>query len=233
MNNSTRNKYFIFTLFTQALLVSSAYGSNVMEAEEEFERAWNNPHYTQAKLSDIPINETLTTYYETERPVHFTKEMLWDVETKKAWDPKTYIPYVVRAGKSWGRVQLDHGDDLFVRSSEQRTWLDREAYGEVFEKVFLNHKEKRATFLGSETLEDDQGNTLHAKRVQPLFHVQHSVAGDEDQPVNVWRIVFITKQFDEELSEAIHKLDNKKRLPGFVEIYIEKDLNTKLKHKLN
>lgn len=231
MFNSIVNKYLLFALITQTLIASSGYANAVLDAEKEFESAWNNPQYTQVKLNDIPINETLAGYYETDKPVHFTKKMLWDVEARKAWDPKTYIPYVVREGKSWGRVQLDNGDELFVRSSEQREWMDKNEYGEVFEKVYLNHKEGKATFLGSETLEDSSGRTLKVKRKQPLFHVQHSVAGGEENPLNVWKIVFITDQKDEKLIQQLLKLDAPQKLPGYVEIYIEKDLNTKITRK--
>ncbi|CRX37585.1 hypothetical protein [Estrella lausannensis] len=231
MINTIVNKYLLIALLVQSFMGSTGYANAVLDAEKEFERAWDNPHYTQVKLSDIPINETLTAHYETDKPVHFTTTMLWDVEAKKAWDPKTYIPYVVRTGKSWGRVQLDNGDELFVRSSEQREWMDKSAYGEVFEKVYLNHKDKKATFLGAETLEDSSGRTLLVKRKQPLFHVQHSVAGSEDHPLNVWKIVFLTDHKDERLSEEILKLDTPQKLPGYVEIYIERDLNTKIIRK--
>lgn len=61
--------------------------ANMDYAEEVFEQAWNNPEYTQMKLDDVNINETLSRYYETPTPVNFTRQMLWDIESKKAWDP--------------------------------------------------------------------------------------------------------------------------------------------------
>lgn len=217
--------------FLLLILYSSVALANMNYAEEIFEQAWNNPEYTQIKLDDVDINETLSRYYETPIPVKFSREMLWDVETKKAWDPKTYIPYVVRDGKSWGRKILANGDEVFVRSSHQKQWLNREVYEEVFEEVYLNHKDQRATFLGTQNLKDNTGKSLYLKNQQPLFHVQHSVEGEENSPVNVWRIVHLTEGKDQKLIEHSNNLKDPTALPGFVEIYIEKDLQIPLSHK--
>lgn len=219
---------FSFLLF---LLYSSAAMADMNSAEEIFEQAWNNPKYTQIKLDDIDINETLSRYYITAIPVKFTRKMLWDMETKKAWDPKTYISYVVRDGKSWGREILPNGDETFVRSSQQKQWLNGEVYETVFEKVYLNHKDQKATFLGTQNLKDSSGEYLTLKNQQPLFHVQHSVGGEENSPVNVWRVVHLTEGKDQKLIEHFNKFNDPTKLPGFVEIYIEKDLKTPLSHK--
>ena len=50
--------------------------------------------------------------------------MIWDMETKKAWDPLTYIPYVVSQARSWGRTTLRDGSVRFFRSSMQRGWIN-------------------------------------------------------------------------------------------------------------
>ena len=200
-------------------------------AEEEFEQAWNNPDYTQIKLANVDINETLVKHYETPVPVNFTRQMLWDMETKKAWDPKTYISYVVRDGKSWGKESLKNGDEVFVRSSHQKQWLNGEVYENVFEKVYLNHRDQRVTFLGTQNLKDSSGECLHIENHQPLFHVQHSVEGEENNPINVWRVVHLTEGKDQKLLEHFKKLKDPTVLPGFVAIYIEKDLQTPLSRK--
>jgi len=196
-------------------------------AEEEFEQAWNNPAYTQAELDDVNINEVLSEYYETPRPLSFNRQMLWDVETKKAWDPKTYIPYVVRDGNSWGREILDNGDEVFVRSSEQKQWLNSEIYEVVFEKVYLNHKDQKATFIGSKA----ENDSIQHQNQQPIFHVQHSIQGEENCPINVWRIVYLTEKKEPRFIEELQKRHDPTKLPGFVEIYIEKDLQIPLLHK--
>lgn len=214
-----------------AFFSSAECAFNVEEAEKAFELAWNNPSYTQIKLDDIDINATLFKYYETPVPIDFTREMLWDMESKKAWDPKTYIPYVVKEGQSWGREILANGDEIFVRSSQQKQWLNRDIYGEVFEEVYLNHREQRATFLGTQCLKDSSNETLYLKNDQPLFHIQHGVEGEENNPVNVWRIVHLTDAKDQSLIEHFKTLNNPKAVPGFVEIYIEKDLQIPLSHK--
>lgn len=213
------------------LSFSAGYIASENSAEVEFEQAWNNPQYTQIKLDDVNINETLERYYDTPVPVNFTRTMLWDMESKKAWNPKKYIRYVVRDGKSWGKKSLPNGDETFVRSSQQKQWLNPNVYEDVFEEVYLNNKAQKATFLGRTTLQDESGKTLQLKNQQPLFHVQHSVAGEENQPLNVWRIVFLTEGKDQNLIDHIKQLNDPTKLPGFVEIYIEDDLNIPLSHK--
>ncbi|MFA6915504.1 MAG: hypothetical protein WC222_03845 [Parachlamydiales bacterium] len=200
-------------------------------AEEEFEQAWNNPANTQIKLGDVDINDVLAKYYETPIPVNFTREMLWDMGAKKAWDPKIYIPYAVRAGKSWGKKILENGDEVFFRSSEQNKWLNKELYDEIFEEVYLNHKDQIATFLGRQDLVDESGKTIHTENHQPLFHVQQSVEGEESNPINVWRIVHLTDGKDLKLIQLFKKLENPTALPGYAEIYIKKDLKVPLLHK--
>jgi hypothetical protein len=222
---------YIFSFFLLSFYSSVGYAVNMNDAEEEFEQAWNNPAYTQIKLEDVNINKTLAKYYETSIPVNFTRQMLWDMETKKAWDPKTYIPYVVIDGKSWGRKTLENGDEVLVRSSQQKQWLNGDVYEEVFEKVYLNHKDQIATFLGTQILKDSSGEYLYLKNHQPLFHVQHSVEGEESNPINVWRIVHLTEGKDQKLIEHFKKFKGPTMLPGFVEIYIENDLQILLLHK--
>ncbi|WP_068468854.1 hypothetical protein [Candidatus Protochlamydia phocaeensis] len=207
----------------------NAYAMN--EAEEEFEQAWNNPDYTQARLDDANINDILSKYYETPIPIHFTRQLLWDVEIRKAWDPKTYLSYVVRDGKSWDRKVLENGDEVFVRSTEQKQWLNSDVYAEVFEKVYLNYKDQKVTFIGSQRLKNSEGEDIYLQNDQPLFHVQHSVEGEENTPLNVWRIVYLTEQKDQRFIDRLQQLNDPTRLPGYVEIYIKKDLQIPLSHK--
>jgi hypothetical protein len=60
---------------------------------------------------------------------------------------------------------------------------------------------------------------------QPLFHVEHSVSGDELQPLNRWRIVHLTNGPKHELTELFKVMANSVLLPEFVENYIRNDLN--------
>lgn len=203
-----------------ALFVSFVHAN---DSEVEFEKAWNNPMFTQIKLEDIAVNERLNQHYETSIPLSFTREMLWDVEVKKARNPMTYISYVVKEGNAWGQKILNNGDETFVRWSMQRQWLNRDIYEAVFEEVYLNHKEQKATFLGRKSLGGDLG--------QPLFHVQHSLIGGENNPLNVWRIVHLTKEYDQSLADYFQRFNDSKLLPGYVEKYITNDLNITFFHK--
>src|SRR5438445_1643442 len=146
--------------------------NNCIEAENEFEKCWNNPEYTQVILNDVDVNKTLS-FYITNKPLHFTIAMLWDMEKKKAWNPGNYIPYVVREGsaESWGKKSCPMtGGETFVRKSHQKQWLNPKVYEEVYEEVYVNEKEQLITFIGTKKLPD---RTNELKPQQPLFHVQH------------------------------------------------------------
>ena len=67
--------------------------------------------------------------------------------------------------------------------------------------------------------------------MQPLFHVQHGAAGDEDHPKNTWRIVHLTERKDRALIEALNQVNDSTVLPGFIKAYIEHDLHNHLRRK--
>lgn len=184
----------------------------------------------QIQLEDVDINRVLKEHYRTSKPVNFTSTMLWDMEVKKAWDPKSYIPYVVREGKSWGKKRLENGDDMFARSSEQKQWLKQDIYEDVFEEVYVNHREQKVTFIGTKILKNAYGKPIKLSNHQPVFYVEHSVKGTKENPLNGWRIVHLTKAKDQMLIEHFKKFNDSKRLPKFIEIYIEKDLKISLVH---
>ena len=76
-----------------------------MNHEAEFERAWTNLSNTLVELAPVDINRVLAEYYRTNRPLRFTRTMLWDMEVKKAFRPDLYIPSVVAEGSTryWRR----------------------------------------------------------------------------------------------------------------------------------
>ncbi len=201
-----------------------------IEAQSAFEECWQNPAYTQIELDDVDVNQTLF-YYITDKPVRFDQEMLWDMERKKAWNPGRYIPYVVLEGsaEAWQKHDCSStGDTLFVRSSKQKQWLNPDSYETVYEEVYVNNQEKLITFIGTKAL---QGGSGELAPRQPLFHVQHGVAGSKDRPLNTWRIVHLTETRDERLIELFKAFNDPTVLPGFIKVYIEKDLGVSLRHK--
>ncbi len=224
----------IFIIYAIKYLKNSHSALNPVQlAEEKFENAWNNPAYTQIRLDDVDINKALNLSYHTESPVNFTADMLWDMETKKAWSPIHYIPYVVKEGRSWGKKKLENGNEYFVRISQQKQWLNNDVYEEVFEEVYVNHQDRKITFIGTNRVQDESGNYISFNNEQPLFYVEHSVKGTKDNPVNVWRIIFLTHKKEGKLIELFQKLNNRNILPRFVEIYIENDLHIPLRRKSN
>src|SRR5215831_20553265 len=79
--------------------------STGIDHRREFAAAWADPRNTRFELPPADINELLAGRYATGSPLAFTRDMLWDVEVRKAWQPDHYIPSVVRAGsaRAWGR----------------------------------------------------------------------------------------------------------------------------------
>ncbi len=92
------------------------------KAREECDQACNNPDHTLIETASVDVNALLQTYYSASESIRLTKTMLWDAEVKKAWDPMTYIPGVVREGSSWGRKPLENGEECFLRKSQQLAW---------------------------------------------------------------------------------------------------------------
>ena len=197
--------------------------------EEEFERAWTDAGNTRIELPPVDINLVLARYYRTNEPLRFTRTMLWDMEVKKAFRPDLYIPSVVSAGSSccWRRRTMAGGAESFVRCSRQRLRLKPSARGLVLERVLLNPARQSATFIGTANLLDKDGNLLRAGAGQPLFHVEHSVDGGELQPLNMWRIVYLTDKPEQKLIDRF-ALAKDVWLREFVEIYIRSDLKIEL-----
>lgn len=187
-----------------------------LDHETTFQQAWADPANTRYEMPPNDVNRVLAEHYELSEPLLFTRTRLWDMEVRKARRPDLFIPYVVAEGSAdaWG------DDDTFVRRSSQRLWLDPEHYGLIIEQTHLNHAEQRVTFIGAAEHPDRDGKPLHATTDQPLFHVEHSVGGEETRPVNKWRTVHLTDAPDEGIVEAFKSRDRDPWLPIFVEIYI-------------
>lgn len=210
----------------QLPLTSRCTHASFLEAKEEFNQAWNNPNHTRIDLEGVDVNDILTKYYSASAPVRLTTPMLWDAEAKKFWDPKTYIPLVVREGRSWGRKALADGQECFLRASQQRAWKDENGSGQVLEEVYLSPRERTVVALGRAKFLGDDGAPFQAGDHQPLFHVEQSVGGTEARPLNRWRIVHLTTEKDDELAKR--QMGTVKVLQDFVAIYVEKDLGIKL-----
>ena len=198
--------------------------------EDEFQRAWADPGNTRFELPPVDVNQVLAEHYRTSEPLTFTRTMLWDVVLRKAWRPDRYIPSVVLEGsaRAWGQRSVADGAESFVRSSQQRLWLEPDEYGLVLEQVCLNPAQQKVTFIGATELPDRNSNLLRAGAGQPLFHVEHSVGGDESRPLNRWRIVHLTDKVENRLAERFTLIANDVWLPEFIEIYIRGELNSKL-----
>ncbi|MEM9237853.1 MAG: hypothetical protein AAGB14_13855, partial [Verrucomicrobiota bacterium] len=142
---------------------------------------------------------------------------------RKAARPDLFIPGVIREGtaRSRGRRQLDSGDEVFIRVSDQRLWLQPDRFGTVIEACYLNHTRQQVTFIGLPEVEDDAGRTITASPEQPLFHVVHGVAGNEEAPLNTWRIVHLAVDEGGALARRFEQMSEASGLPEYVERYAE------------
>jgi len=199
-------------------------------AEQEYRQAWSNPLHTRFELPAVNVNQVLKDRYRVTPDKPVTRAMIWEMETKKAWDPLSYIPYVVSEGRSWGRSKLKDSSDRFSRSSMQRGWITSDE-GLVLEDVFVSPDKQAIFFLGRERLFGEDGTELKASTFQPIFHVEHAVGGSAEEPLNLWSIVLLTPAPDVRYHEPFEQMVREGLLPDFIEIYIGKDMGRQLARK--
>ncbi len=197
-------------------------------ARQEYERAWNDPAHTRFELPAVDVNKVLRERYEMHPHRRLTRTMIWDMEKKKAWDPLSFIPYVVSEGGSWGRQSLSDASSRFCRASVQKGWIRADS-GRVLEDVYVSDAEQAIFFLGRERMIAADGGELRTSEFQPVFHVFHGVGGTEDEPLNLWSIVLLTQRNEPRYEEPFKQMVQAGLLPGFIEIYIERNIGVKLK----
>jgi hypothetical protein len=193
------------------------------DARAEFDASWNDPRTTSVEIPPVDVNHTLATQYELVPPTRMTRSQVWDMEVRKAWDPLTYIPYVVSEGASWAPDGPRH-----LRRSVQKAWLNDDR-GLVLEEVFSDPAAQQVLFLGRPTLAGPDGAVLRADPFQPLFHVEHAVGGTEEAPLNLWRIVVLTDAPDPRYAAEFERQSAAGGVPGFLEIYLARDLGVKVR----
>jgi len=196
---------------------------------EEFNKAWASNENIQIELDPININKILDEKYKVEPGFRMTKSQLWDMEVRKAARPDIFIPSVIKDGSAaaWNRTKK--GDiETLIRVSEQCLWLNEEQFGVVIENVYIDHQNQTITFIGEVAINSEEGELLSSGTIQPIFHVQHGVVGNENEPLNTWRIVHLSSQDKEALQERFEIMNNYPWLPEYVEIYIKKIIGTNL-----
>jgi hypothetical protein len=197
------------------------------DAERAYREAWANPAHTRFEFSPVDVNKVVRERYRATPAKRLTRASLWDMETKKAWDAMSYLNYVAKEAHSWGRHTLSDGAERWCRASMQRGWIKHDEYGQVLEDIFISHTKQTVYFFGRARMTEPNGKELTASTFQPLFHVMHGVGGPDDEPQNLWSIVLLTDKLDPRyLAPFEARLDE--GLPGFVEIYIQKDLGVQL-----
>lgn len=201
-----------------------------VHALDEFEAAWADPRHTTIELPPVDVNHVLAERYICTPQFSLTRTQVWEMEVRKAWDPLAYIPYVVSEARSWGNSQLPGDGRHHLRSSVQKAWI-HDASGVVLEEVFSDPDSRRVLFLGRDTLAAPDGEILHADGYQPLFHVEHGVGGTANDPTNCWRIVVLTREPEPQYCDYFGAMVEAGWLPGFLEIYIERDLGLALRRR--
>jgi hypothetical protein len=200
-----------------------------LDHQTVFEQAWNAPGSTTVDLPPVRVNDVLRDRYDVRPSFAYTGTQLWDMEVRKAAAPDKYIPTVVRPGSAEKFPSVRDGDlEDFTRVSDQRLWADPSQYTRVIEHVRLDHANRRAFFLGTPAYRSPDGRRFMAGAAQPIFHVEHSVGGSEEDPLNLWRIVLLTDTPDPELAAAFKPLAEDPYLRVFIEVHLREDLGREL-----
>jgi hypothetical protein len=206
--------------------------AGAFDHEELLGSAWQAAGTTAIELPPVDVNQVLHDRYHVDDDFVFTRTMLWDMEVRKASRPDVYIPTVVRPGSAEKFPGTTNGQfEDFTRASDQRLWLKQSTYGMVIEHVRLDHDGHRAFFIGVEKFVTPDGRTLRASVGQPIFHVEHSVAGAEDRPLNLWRIAHLTEHEDPEMKAYFEEMGRDPYLRVFIEVYLREDLGLDMKRK--
>jgi hypothetical protein len=117
-----------------------------------------------------------------------------------------------------------------LRQSIQKARLNDER-GRVLEDLFTDPAAQRVLFLGRPDMVGPAGEKLPADPYQPLFHVEHGVGGTKGEPLNLWRIVVLTDEPDPRYAEAFARQTAAGGVPGFLEIYLARDLGVTLRRR--
>lgn len=201
---------------------------DLSEAECLFETAWNDPDNLAITFDDIDINAVLSKHYVTDPPTRMTRTLLWDMERKKAADALTFLGSIVKDAKT----HRQPGANAFIRWTLQRQFLDPEVFDNVLEEVFLDDANQLVTFIGKRDESFVDWKPLQVPLKQPVFYVQHGVAGQEENPINTWRIVFISPSEDARciLKANLDKISSGRHLPYYIEAYLRKEMNVRVEH---
>lgn len=200
-----------------------------LDHQKVLEDAWQAPGKTAIELPPVDVNQVLHDRYDVADDFVFTGTMLWDMEVRKASHPDIYIPTVIEPGSVEKFPESrDDQSEIFTRVSDQRLWLDQPTYGTVIEHVRVDHEQQRIFFIGAPDYLAPDGRTLKAGTGQPIFHVEHSVAGTEQRPINLWRIVHLTEQEDPAMQAHFEEMGLDPYLRVFIEVYLRDNLGVDL-----
>ncbi|EXK23961.1 hypothetical protein FOXG_16767 [Fusarium oxysporum f. sp. lycopersici 4287] len=199
---------------------------------KDFETTWGDPKNTAITTPDSDVNATVEKYYMVDEPFTYTKTQVWDMEVKKAHRPDKYIYQYVRQGSLHTFDHRKEGPyEYFTRITAQRTWKNPEEYDTVIERVCLDHVNQAAFFLGTPEVTLPDGTKVKSGEKQSIFNVEHAVAGTEENPLNTWRIVYLTNGRDESLIELLKPFQQDVFLQPYNEVYIREELGRDLVRK--
>ncbi len=187
----------------------------------EFHRDWISRENTPFEFPAVDLNTVLRDHYQLSEPFVLTRNMVWDMQVRKANDAETYLPGMVRPGTA---QRWETGESDFVQVAEHRLWLDPDRYGLVIQRVHLDHERRAVLLLGTGHIATPEGDYLWAGTDQPLFHIEQIITGAETRPVLTRRIVHLTDEPDPRITAAFATMSREVWLRDMFEVYIRRDL---------
>lgn len=200
-----------------------------MNHEEILETAFADPSNTAITIPPANVNKVIQRSYKVDHPFTYTRTQLWEMEDNKAHHPDKYLRHLLRPGSLKVLNLNKQGPvETFIRITDQRLWKDASRFTTVIEQVYLDHNAQRALFIGVDQAVTAEGDVIVRGKEQPNFHVEHSVAGTETEPLNIWRIVHLDKDADGEMRRVFRDMAESPYLREFSEVYIREDLGKQL-----
>lgn len=150
-----------------------------------------------------------------------SQSQAWEGEKLKAHRPQLFVPVIQAAGLIPNTYRKTEYGETFDRVSIQPNWQTGKL-SIVKEEVHVIEAQRRILFLGRPVNRSEAKQVLgdfddaYFENQGSLFHVEHGLAGEEDRPINTWRLVILDRAVS---SQAIDKINQTVQNADFKYMY--------------